>query len=143
MNNRNWIEVEITDPGSDTDFRDNDGGQRLVNPLSLDGQSFSAGTVVEAEYSFTVSYGTQSWTLIAFNVRTGSPPFGTVEGLAFIGPEGGFPPTGVPLEITGAAEGPNFDSSEYATPICFAAGTQIAVPGGTRAVEKLRAGDIV
>ena len=141
LNNRNWLEAEITD--DDSNFRDNDGGQELRSALTLNGTTYGAGDVVEAEYSFTVTDGTQSWTLIAFNVRDSSPAYGTVEGVAFIGPPGGFPPTGVALEITGAAEGPNFGNIEYATPICFAAGTRIEVPGGLARVETLRPGDLV
>ena len=53
LNNRNWIEVEITD--NDSDFRDNDGSQDLLAGVTLNGTTFAAGTVAEAEYSFTVT----------------------------------------------------------------------------------------
>ncbi|MEM6609836.1 MAG: Hint domain-containing protein [Pseudomonadota bacterium] len=141
LNSRSWIEAQITD--DDTDFRDNDSGQQLGAPLTLDGVTFAVGARVEAEYSFTVTDGTSTWTVIAFNVNNSNPAYGTVEGLAFVGDEGGFPPTGVALEITAAFEGPNFDSSAYAFPICFTAGTQIDVPGGLCRVEDLRSGDLV
>lgn len=147
LNSNAWVPVEINDagetPGAEN-FGDSDAGQTLVNSLTIDGRTYGPGTVAEAEYSLQATAGGQTYQLIAFNVRGGpGPAYGTVEGLAFIGPPGGFPPIGVPLSVTQAAEGPNIPVADYATPVCFVTGTEIAVPGGTCAVEDLRPGDLV
>ncbi|MGP6087855.1 Hint domain-containing protein [Antarctobacter jejuensis] len=128
---------------NDDDFRDNDGQQQLDGAQEVNGVTYADGTVVEAEYSFTVTDGTNTYTLIGFNVRDSSPPFATIEGVAFVGDPGSWPPSGVPLTITGAAEGPNYQASEYVAPICFAAGTLIETPQGQRPIERLRPGDRV
>ena len=137
----NWSPVDVTD--SDSTFADNDPSAVLDGPATIDGTTFSSGTPVEAEYSLTLSDGTNTWTAVAFNITDSNPAYATVEGLAFIGPPGGFPPTGVPLEVTAAQEGPSFAQSAYATPICFAAGTAIATPDGTVPVEAIRPGQLV
>lgn len=128
---------------NDTDFRDNDSQQRLDGAQTVNGTLYSDGTVVEAEYSFTVSDGTNSYTLIAFNVRDSSPSYATVEGIAFIGDPGSWPPSGVSLTVTGASEGPNFLAADYVAPVCFAAGTLITTPQGQCAIERIRPGDKV
>ncbi len=141
LNSNAWLPVEIDD--NDPNFRDNDGSQRLDQDVTLDGVTYTAGTRVEAEYSLTASYNGDTFTLVAFNVRNSSPAYGTVEGLAFIGGPGEFPPVGVPLQIDDAQEGPSFPATTYATPVCFAAGTLIAVPGGMLPVEALEVGQKV
>lgn len=142
INASNWYSVAISD-GGDSDFRDNDGNQTLNGAQTIDGVLYSDGTRVEAEYSLTLTDGTDTWTVVGFNVNNSSPAYGTVEGLAFIGGPGGFPPVGVPLTISAAGEGPNFEVSEYATPICFARGTRVMTPGGLRRVETLGPGRLV
>ncbi|ABD54189.1 Hint domain-containing protein [Jannaschia sp. CCS1] len=147
LNSNAWQEIEIND--NDTSFGDNDGGQRLVNSETVETspgvfETFNVNTRVEAEYSIVVEDpGGVQYTLAAFNFSTGSPSYGTVEGLAFIGPQGGFPPIGVPLTVVSNQEGPNFDEATYATPICFAQGTLIATPDGDVAVEELAVGGLV
>lgn len=101
LDSDNWVPVEINDagetPGSEA-FSDNDTGQRLVNSVTMDGRTYGPGTVAEAEYSLTLTDGTQTYEVVAFNMRGGpGKAFGSVEGLAFIGPPNGFPPTDVRL----------------------------------------------
>lgn len=136
-----WQEVLISD--NDSDFRDNDGNQRLDGAQDFDGVSYAGGTRVEAEFGLSLSDGTNTWQVVGFNLNNSNPSYGTIEGLAFVGGPGGFPPVGVPLTVLSAQEGPNFDQSEYATPICFAAGTMIRTARGPRPVGALRPGDRV
>lgn len=138
---RAWTPINITD--NDANFDDNDGNQVLNGAQVIDGTLYASGTRVEAEYSFVVTDGTNSWTLVGFNVNNSNPSFGTIEGIAVVGGPGNFPPTGVPLSIVSSAEGPNFPSGSYVTPICLTAGTLIDTSGGTRAIETLREGDLV
>ncbi len=147
LNSNAWQQIEIND--DDANFQDSDANQRLINPETVETSpgvftTFAANTVVEAEYGLTVTDpGGNTYQLVAFNFSTGSPNYGTVEGLAFIGPSGGFPPIGVPLTVTSSQEGPSFAATGYATPICFAAGTMIATPEGEVAIEALSVGDLV
>ena len=88
LNSNAWQEIQIDD--NDDNFGDSDSGQRLVNSETVEispgvTETFAANTVVEAEYSVVVAdpSGTQ-YTLVAVNFSTGSPVFGTVEGLSLI-----------------------------------------------------------
>ncbi len=141
LNSNAWTAISIND--DDANFQDSDGSQTLNGAQDVDGTTYASGSVVEAEYGITVSYGGQSWQLVAFNVNNSSPAYGTVEGLAFIGGPGGFPPIGVPLLVTSTQEGPNYLATEYATPICFADGTLIETSEGIRPVEQIEPGDLV
>ena len=149
LTNNGFRSISITDT-TNSDFSDNDTGQRLNGAQTIDGQSYADGTVVEAEYSFVVTLANPpdpanppTWTLIAFNVRDSSPSYATVEGIAVIGGPGDFPPANVPLTVTSAAEGPSFPAAGYVTPICFADGTEILTDRGSRPVEELSVGDRV
>lgn len=141
LNSNDWYAVSVSD--NDADFDDNDGNQRLNGAQTIDGVTYADGTGVEAEYGLTLTDGVNTWTVVGFNVNNSSPAFGTVEGLAFIGGPGGFPPVGVPLTVVGSFEGPTFVSTEYATPICFVSGTMIETPKGSVLVEDLKLGDLV
>lgn len=142
INTPSWEPVSINDT-TDSDFEDNDSGQRLNGDQTVDGVLFTGNPVVEAEYGITVTDGTDTYTLLAFNITNSSPSYGTVEGLAAIGGPGGFPPAGVPLTVLTSIEGPVFPAADYATPICFTGGTEIACAEGPRAVETLDVGDRV
>jgi hypothetical protein len=142
LNSGAWTQVSISDT-TDSEFEDNDGNQRLDGPTTLNGTTYADNTQVEAEYGITVSDGVNSWTMVGFNVNNSSPSYGTIEGLAFIGGPGGFPPVGVPLTVTSAFEGPNFAAADYATPICMASGTLVRTPGGMIPVEQIGIGDLV
>lgn len=141
LNTNEWYAVSVSD--NDTEFDDNDGNQTLDGAQTIDGVLYVDGTRVEAEYGLTLTDGVNTWTVVGFNVNNSSPAFGTIEGLAFIGGPGGFPPVGVPLTVSGSFEGPAFESTEYAVPICFVAGTMIETRTGKKRVEDLRAGDLV
>ncbi|MBT0958906.1 Hint domain-containing protein [Alphaproteobacteria bacterium KMM 3653] len=141
--NQNFTQIEISDGGTDANFGDSDGDQTLNGAQEVDGVTYADGTAVEAEYSFVVTDGTDTWTLIGFNVNNSSPAYGTVEGIAVIGGPGGFPPAGVPLTVISASEGPNNAASAHATPICFAAGTLIECADGLRRIEEIVPGDMV
>ena len=141
LNAPSWVPIAITD--NDANFEDNDGNQVLNGPATLNGTTYASGTRVEAEYGVTVTDGTNSWTLLGFNVNNSNPSFGTVEGLAFIGGQGGFPPVGVPLTVTSSLEGPSFAAADYATPICMASGTLVETSGGPVPVEDIQTGALV
>ncbi len=143
IDSRAATEVFITDNGSDTDFADNDGNQRLDGDQTIDGTLFTSGTRVEAEYGITLTDGTNTWQAVAFNVNNSSPSFATVEGIAFIGGPGAFPPLGVPLTVVDTQEGPSFDEGDYVTPICYAKGTLIDTENGSIPIEALAVGDKV
>lgn len=150
LNSNAWVEIQVSD--NDANFDDNDGNQTLQNAVTINSvagnptatQTFAAGVGVEAEYGITVTDPNGNiYQLVAFNFHNSNPNFGTIEGLAFIGPEGGFPPIGVPLTVIGTQEGPSYAATEHATPICFASGTRIATPKGEVAIETLAVGDLV
>jgi hypothetical protein len=141
LNSGAWTEMQLRD--NDTNFGDNDSGQRFAGTQDFDGTTYSNGARVEAEYGLLLSDGVNTWQVVGFNVNNSSPSYATVEGLAFIGGAGGFPPVGVPLTVISAQEGPNFAAASYATPICFDRGTLIDTGKGLRAVETLRPGDLV
>ncbi|MEL6607390.1 MAG: Hint domain-containing protein [Pseudomonadota bacterium] len=140
-----WTPIDITD--NDLNFGDSDSSQKLNGAQEIDGTTYASGTVVEAEYGFEVEDEDGNiWQLIAFNVReSGSefPVYGTVEGIAVIGGPGDFPPAGQVLTVISNQEGPNYAAADYATPICFDAGTPIRTPGGWAAVDALAPGDVV
>ena len=150
VNSSNWIPIGIND--DDADFADNDNNQTLDqdvtvstnNPPPNEIVTFTAGTRVEAEYRLeaTGSDGLQ-YNIIAFNFATGSNAYGTIEGMAIIGPDGSFPPPGTVLTVDRAFEGPSAAAATYAEPICFGPGTRIGVPGGTRIIDDLQVGDLV
>lgn len=144
LNSNAWTAMSIND--NESNFDDSDVNQVLNGAQSFDGTSYASGLRVEAEYSITVqdSAGNQ-YVLLAFNINEGGPgpAYGTVEGLAFVGGVGGFPPRGEPLTVLSTAEGPSRPIVDLATPPCFTAGTRIGTPGGPVPIEDLAPGDMV
>ncbi len=139
-----WLEVLIDD--SEGDFQDSDNSQTLDGDQTIDGIAGTDGTRVEGEYQVTVTDGTNTYTMVGFNLNESSPSYGTVEGLSFIGGPGGFPPIGVPLTVVSVSEGPGSGDtaySDYASPICLTLGTYVETPDGRRLVEDLKSGDLV
>ena len=141
FNTRDWYAVTMED--NDANFSDQDGAQRLVGDQYVDGVLYSDRTQVQAEYELTVTDGTNTWTLIGFNVRNSNPISSSVEGLALVGDTGSYPPVGVPLTVVSTADGPSYAATDYAAPICFTRGTLIETPDGLRRVEDLSPGDLV
>ena len=152
LNAPNWQPIAVSD--DDSWFADTDGSQVLTTAQNIFGTGYAAGRVVEAEYTLTVQDGGgNTFTVIGFNINEpGSPyqAYGTVEGLAFVGPPGSWPPVGTPLTVIATSEGPPNTAGpgavaydDYVAPICFVTGTRIATPGGARPVETLAAGDLV
>jgi len=147
LENGNWLETSIKD--NDRNFDDND-NQRLQGDQTINGTNYGNNTKVEAEYSLTLQDPDtgETYEAVSYNVNDSSPAYGTVEGLAFLGPPQGWPPVGKPLNVIDAREGPgsfgqpSAPVDDFVVP-CFLPGTRIAVPGGACAVESLAAGDPV
>lgn len=147
LQSNGWVPISIRDNEGDVNFADNDGTQALAGTTQFGGTQYAPGRRVEAEYTLQVTDGTDTYTIIGFNIREPDSEFnnsfGSTEGLAFIGT---FPPVGVPLRVISASEGPGrtaTPAATYATPPCFTPGTLIEVPGGTCPVEALQVGDLV
>lgn len=146
-----WQQTYIADGGTDTAFDDNDAGQVLNGAQTINGVTYSGGTRVEGEYHLTLQDTAtgQTWDVIGYNVVNSNPAYATVEGLAFVGPVGGFPPVGVDLRVVNAAEGPgasgqaSIDAGNLASPPCLTTGCVIATPSGPVAIENLCPGDLV
>lgn len=147
LNTNQWEAVDVFD--SEANFEDSDATQTLDGAQTYDGVAYANGLRVEAEYTLTLTDPDgNTYTAIGFNINEvgGANTYGTVEGLAFIGGVGGFPPVGVPLTVTGTSEGPagaTTPYSSYATPPCFTKGTLIDTDRGQVAVDALRIGDFV
>lgn len=145
LNNNNWEAVSIND--NDADFEDNDTSQTLNGTQVIGGVSRAGGLVVESEYALrVVDPDGVEYRLLAFNIREpGSSPnnYSTIEGLAFVGPTGGFPPIGVPLTVVQNFEFPSDPYPSLAAPPCFCAGTSLLTPQGYRLVDDLAVGDLV
>ena len=126
---------------------DDDSKQRLSGEQELGGVRYANNSEVQAEYTVTVSDGTNTYTMIGFNIdEDGSGAEGTTEALAFLG---SFPPIGVPLTVVSTSDGPPNSgggatpAGNYATPPCFASGTLIGTPDGPVPVEQLTPGRLV
>jgi hypothetical protein len=148
LDNNDWVAVEVDD-SDDTSFGDSDSSQSLdtgTDPsITYDGTTYADGLRVEAEYSLTVQDPDGNiYTLIGFNINEpGVSSFATVEGLAFIGGVGDFPPIGVPLTVVSNSEGPDNPYIDHASPPCFTKGCHIETIHGEVRVEDLAVGELV
>ena len=143
LNNNNWQAVEIFD--DDSNFADNDGSQQLEGAQTYDGVSYADNLRVEAEFSLTLQDPDGNiYVAYAFNINEpGVTSYATVEGLAFQGGVGEFPPIGVPLTVIASGEGPTNPYLNLASPPCFMRGTHIETVQGTSAIEDLSVDDLV
>ena len=150
LNGRDVVETLIAD--DDARFDDNDTTQQTLDGAqTIGGTTFASGTRVEAEYTIILQDPATGLTYeaIGYNLNNSNPSYGTIEGLAFIGGRGGFPPPDTVLTVLSAREGPGATgqpatpAASYAFPACLTPGTAVAVPNGTKAAETLRAGDLV
>lgn len=112
-----------------------------INEQSIDigGTSYSA----IYDYSFTVSDGTNSWTVAVIDVDLDNDYFidsAGEDGYFLVFPDGA-PPANTVLTV--GAPFSNADFEPHADLMCFAASTQIDTPNGPRPVETLRQGDLV
>lgn len=133
--------LEIND--DDSDFEDayveTGGAQTLAQDVTINGTTYLAGSVVENEFSMLDGAGNEIWVVRIDGVNVG-----------FSYPAGNDPSPGEDFVPTVGRDGDPADSGDgvsssesYATMICFAPGTLIETPGGTRRVETLRIGDLV
>ncbi|MBT9383775.1 Hint domain-containing protein [Pseudooceanicola sp. CBS1P-1] len=128
------IQVEDADA-----YFDDEQPQTLVNDVTLDGTTYSAGTQIESEYLIELSDGAgntyyisvisldnNAWTAHAFAI------YGTM------------PPLDTPLTVVCTYDNVQGQIPYASTlPACFAAGTRIATPGGPVAAEALKPGDLL
>ena len=143
INSSNLTEITVDDAGGETNFADNDAGQTLASDVTIDGITFTAGTLIEAEYQFVVedSLGNQ-YTVLAVNINNGSPSYATVEALVFVDE---VPPKDEPLQVISASEGPTnggpdaIDESRLVP--CLCAGSLVETDRGPRPVETLSEGE--
>ncbi|PZQ99767.1 MAG: hypothetical protein DI533_03725 [Cereibacter sphaeroides] len=149
LNEKAWHETFVAD--DDKSFDDNDGNQKLDRDQVIGGVRYTAGSQVESEYHLTLldPQTGKTYGVYGYNVHGSDGGYGSIEGLAFLGPKGGFPPVGRPLQVVATAEGPGSYNqkavgySELASPPCLVPGTLVDTPHGRIAAEKLRSGNLV
>lgn len=143
LNNNNWVKVDVDD-SNDSNFNDSDNSQTLDAAITYNGTAYAAGLRVETEFGLTVQDPDgNTYTILAFNINEpGVLSFSTVEGLAFVGGVGDFPPIGVPLTVISNQEGLSRPFSSLASPQCFTRGCRIDTPHGPRLIEELCLGDV-
>lgn len=146
LNSNAWEAIDVFDSTGDTNFADSDNSQTLSGAQTMDGTAYANGARVEAEYELTLrDPDGNTYTVLGFNINEGGggASYATVEGLAFVGGVGGFPPRDVPLTVVGTREGPSHAYSSLATPPCFTAQTRIRTPSGEVPITQLTSGDLV
>lgn len=129
------------DEGSfDDGYVDSGTAQTLAQDVTIDGTLYPAGSTVENEFSLISATGQEVYVVringenVGFAYGEGEEPS---PGETFTAESG---LDGAPSDN---ADGTSSSSEPYTEIMCFAAGTLIDTPDGPRAVECLRAGDLV
>ncbi len=133
------LAIDDDDNCFDDAYVETGGGQTLDQDTTINGVTYPAGSAVENEFSMLDSGGNEVWV-----VRIAGKNIG------FTYASGQEPTAGQTFTATDARDGAAADSSDgqsssvnYGGVICFLSGTQIATPGGPRAVETLKPGEMV
>lgn len=131
--------INDTDANPDQldDYADTTDSQTLTSPITINGTTWPAGTILEDEYEIELggSDGIQ-YRLVAISAHTpGSYDARQIIGYAWDGPS---PPDGTELSYVY-----NSNADNQSMVPCFTAGTYIDTPEGPRAIETLRPGDLV
>lgn len=112
--------------------------QDLLDPLTIDGKTFSAGNFISTEYSYLVrpvgsNNPADNVTIIVTKVG-----WNDIVGITSTGPL----QKGVDYQFLSVVD--NHPDPAYSTLyVCFATGTEISTPNACRAVEDLAPGDLV
>ncbi|GGE36764.1 hypothetical protein GCM10011360_25670 [Primorskyibacter flagellatus] len=132
-------ETPLSVDDDDTFFDDDDLGQTLNGPHTLNGTGYPSGTIIESEYVLTVRDSDNNDYTLQF-ISVNNDAFDIV-GFVIQGPN---PPFGEALTIVGRADNTTGTHS-YATssPACFAPNARIETPRGHVRAGQLRAGDEV
>jgi len=134
--------LQVTIADDDAWFDDDDLNQTVFGDQDFFGTTVPHGTIIESEYVLRVADSTGAeYRLQA--VTLNNDAFAT-HGFVF---QGAIPPLGETMTVLDVADVVQ-SVDAYATaagyaPVCFTKGTMIATPGGPRAVETLRTGDLV
>ncbi|QBF31967.1 Hint domain-containing protein [Thalassococcus sp. S3] len=129
------LQIVIDDDDPDFNEAPTDSNQVLANPVTIDGVTYPAGSLVTLNYVLTDDNGFEG-----FSITIGQNNTGNNTTTAFISNQ----PMVPGQQYTFTSEGNiGRNPRPYQEFICFAAGTRIRVPGGTCAVENLQAGDLV
>lgn len=129
-----WTTLRMTD--DDPFLEDGDSGQRLAEPLTINGESYDVDQSVEIEYSYVVrplGSTDPAEEITIYVLEFGSRVQG-ITASARLSPD-------VTYEIISGANHPVVPYSELV--MCFTPGAGIATPSGRVAVERLMPGDLV
>ncbi|MEM7237725.1 MAG: Hint domain-containing protein [Pseudomonadota bacterium] len=132
------IDVFVTDDDADLNdaFQEIAAGNdlsTLTSDLTIGGQTFAAGSVIEAEFFFTTDTGEQFIFVSLGGAGSNDGDLQLILSTSQINP-------GDTLTFVSSTDGPTIP---YSTIVCFTRGTLIETPGGEVPIETLAAGDQV
>jgi hypothetical protein len=134
------IDMNDDDPFFQDGYVETGGAQTLAQNVTIDGTLYTAGSVVENEFSLINGSGQEIYVVRINGVNVGftyAESEGPTVGETFTAAQG---LDGAPADNAG---GMSSSDEPYASVICFAAGTRIETPDGPRPVENLEPGDVV